>query len=74
MITPMDIYAFIKVWPQFVTYLGTIYNDFKKLQIKTVEDANAKYIIELHTEIAKLKGAKTDAEIAAAIAALANGR
>ena len=70
----MDIYAFIKAWPQFVSYLGTAYDDFKKLQIKNVEDANAKYINELHTEIAKLKGAKTDQEIAIAIAALANGR
>lgn len=74
MITAPQIYAFIKAFPAFVDFLKTTYGDFIKLQIKTVENDNTKYINDLHTQIAKLKGAKTDEEIAIAIAAINSGR
>lgn len=74
MITPTAIYEFIKAFPKFVTFITNLYNDFIKMQISNANTANEKYIEELHVEIAKLKGAKTDAEIASAITAINNSR
>lgn len=74
MITPTVIYEFLIAFPKFVSFMKTAYADFKDLQIKKMDIDNAKYITELHTEIEKLKGAKTDKEIADSIAAINSGR
>lgn len=74
MITASEIYAFIKAFPKFVDFIKGAYGDFIKLQIHNVESANEKYINDLHIQIAKLKGAKTDEEIASSIATINSGR
>lgn len=68
--TPADIYAFIKAFPAFVSFMQTAYGDFIKMQIRAIDAAKDEKINELNTEILRLKNAKTNSDIAGSVATI----
>lgn len=74
MITPAEIFAFIKAFPTFVNFAkdvwGKMWDEFKKAQMASIDNTKDEKIKELETQIARIKNAQTNDDIAAAIAAL----
>lgn len=70
MITTAELYAFIRAFPKFIDFMKTAYGEFIKLQIHVAEAEKDKKIEQLEKDLASLKNAKTNAEIATTIATI----
>lgn len=70
MITASELYAFIRAFPAAINLIKQAIDAYTQLQLKMIDNAAQEKITQLETDIARLKNAKTNADIASIIASL----
>lgn len=73
MITTSELWAFIKAFPAAIELLKSAIATVKELELKRIDSVTNDKIAQLETEIARIKHAQTNADIASSISTINRG-